>query len=535
MVSEPSTPGVLLHSGVVLDPAGTEATAVLIVGGRIAAVGGPELAAAVGDDIDRVDLRGRLVTLAFVDAHVHAVQTGQLATGLDLHGVRSRDELLALVTARLSAGGVGALLGQGWDERSWPDPRPPTRAELDRAGGATVPVYLARIDVHSAVVSSGLADRVPGLAGEVGFGVDGLVAQEAHHRCRVAVNDLVADAERRAAARVALIRASALGVGTVHELGGPHLGPYADLARVVAAGAETGVRVVTYWGEQASGELIEAVRADGVRGLAGDLCVDGALGSQTAWLSRPYETSEAGVGAQYLSVEEITAHLALCTRAGISGGFHCIGDAAVSAAVTGLGNVAAELGIDAVRAARHRLEHVELVTTDQIATLARLGVAGSVQPGFDAAWGGPGELYEQRLGVERARTMNPLGSWQRAGGVVAYGTDAPVTPLAGWAMVADAVRHWQPDQRVGIRDALHAATRGGHLAAGDLDAGLLIPGQRADLAVWDADPTTLDPDGWPDLAAGAPLPECAGLLVEGRVVLDRTDQAGLGVLGRLNC
>jgi predicted amidohydrolase YtcJ len=518
----------LLHSGRVLTAPGSSATTVVVVGDRIVAVGEDAVRASVGAGVRSVDLAGRLVTPAFVDAHLHAVQTGQLTTGLDLHGLGSREELLDLVAARLARSRLTVLLGQGWDERSWPDPRPPTRAELDRAGGASVPVYLARVDVHSAVVSSGLADRVPGLAADVGFRADGWVRQEAHHRCRVAVNDLVSDADRRTAARAALAAAAELGVGTVHELGGPHLGPYADLARVVDVGGELGLRVVTYWAEPATPSLIAEVRADGVRGLAGDLCVDGAIGSRTAWLSAPYsdapqagEVGPAEVGGQYLSVEEITEHLRQCTRAGLTGGFHCIGDAAVTAAVTGLQRVAAELGVAAVRAARHRLEHVEMVTPEQIRVLARLGVAGSVQPAFDAAWGGPKELYEQRLGVDRARGMNPLGTWLQAGGPVAYGTDAPVTPLAGWAMVADAVRHHQPSQRVGLRAALTAATRGGHLAAGEEDAGWIAPGQRADLAIWDIAADGLGADQLPDLAGGAPLPSCAALLVGGRTVLDR--------------
>jgi predicted amidohydrolase YtcJ len=88
-------------------------------------------------------------------------------------------------------------------------------------------------------------------------------------------------------------------------------------------------------------------------------------------------------------------------------------------------------------------------------------------------------------------------------------------------MVADAVRHSRPDQRVGIGEAFAAATRGGHLAAGDTDAGLLVPGQRAHLALWDADPGPVDEkSGLPDLAAGAPFPVCAGLVVDGRVVFD---------------
>ena len=514
----------LLHSGRVLTPHRSDATAVLIRDGRIHAVGADELDSAVGEDIARVDLTGRLVTPAFVDAHVHTVQTGLLEVGLDLHGYRTREQVLDAVAARLAAGPAAVLFGQGWDERAWPDPRPPTRAELDRAGGGSVPVYLARVDVHSAVVSSALADRVSGLSAEVGFRADGLLRQDAHHRCRVAVNDLFSDGDRRAAARAALRRAAALGVGTVHELGGPHLGPYEDLERVVTAGAEQGQHVVTYWGERATPSLIEDVLADGVRGLAGDLCVDGALGSRTAWLTEPYADADAGpirpVGARYLSVDEIAEHLALCTRVGLSGGFHCIGDAAVTAAVTGLVRVADELGVEAVRRARHRLEHVELVTIAQIVTLARLGVAASVQPAFDATWGRPGELYEQRLGRDRAATMNPFADWHRSGGVIAYGTDAPVTPLAGWAMVADAVRHSRADQRVAPGDAFAAATRGGQLAAGDTDAGLLVPGHRAHLALWDVEPGSLDVSGLPDLAAGVPLPACAGLLVDGRAVFD---------------
>ena len=151
------------------------------------------------------------------------------------------------------------VLGQGWDERSWPDPRPPTRAELDEAGRGRA-VYLARVDVHSAVVSSGLLGALPGVEGLVGYRTDGLLSQDAHHACRARLDLLTTDEERRHAAEVALAAAAALGVGEVHELGGPHLGPLADLTRVVDAGARTDVRVVPYWGE-AAGDA--ALRPDG--------------------------------------------------------------------------------------------------------------------------------------------------------------------------------------------------------------------------------------------------------------------------------
>ena len=148
-------------------------------------------------------------------------------------------------------------------------------------------------------------------------------------------------------------------------------------------------------------------------GWPADLCVDGAIGSGTAALHADY-TDRPGRGVAYLDVDQIAEHLIACTRAGVQGGFHCIGDAAVSAAVDGLRRAAAALGTDRVRAARHRLEHVEMIAASDLSTLADLAVTASVQPAFDAEWGGPGELYEQRLGP-RAATMNPFGSLLRAG------------------------------------------------------------------------------------------------------------------------
>ena len=46
-----------------------------------------------------IDLDGKLVTPAFVDAHVHTAQTGALLTGLDLAGTTSLTEALDRLAA----------------------------------------------------------------------------------------------------------------------------------------------------------------------------------------------------------------------------------------------------------------------------------------------------------------------------------------------------------------------------------------------------------------------------------------------------
>ena len=241
-----------------------------------------------------------------------------------------------------------------------------------------------------------------------------------------------------------------------------------------------------YWGELATEPTIEWAQRAGVAGLAGDLCIDGAIGSRTASLREPYADAET-CGARYLSEQQIADHVIACTRAGLQAGFHCIGDDAVAAAVSGLRRAAATLGVRRIRAARHRLEHVEMISDADIATLAELGVVASMQPAFDAAWGRPGELYEQRLGPNRAQAMNRLGTLERAGVPLAFGTDAPVTPLAGWATVRAAVQHWQPSERLSVASAFDAATRGAHWAAFADNAGTIRVGAVASLAVWDVD------------------------------------------------
>jgi predicted amidohydrolase YtcJ len=508
---------VIFVGGRIYAPDHPGATAVVTDGSLISYVGSDEDARRSAPREAEVDLRGRLLTPAFVDAHVHLIQTGQVMAGLGLHDVRSRDDAVERVAAYARHHpDVRVIIGHGWDERAWPEPLPPTRTELDRAAGG-VAVYLARVDVHSAVVSSTLLDQLPGVSEVIGYRADGLLTREAHHLCRGSLDRLFTDQQRRSAARAALRAAAAQGIATVHELGGPHLGPIDDFTRVREMAAELGMGITSYWGELATEPIIEWAQQAGVAGLAGDLCVDGAIGSRTASLREKYTDAETW-GARYLSEQQIADHVIACTRAGLQAGFHCIGDDAVAAAVSGLRRAAATIGARHIRAARHRLEHVEMIADTDIATLAELGVVASMQPAFDAAWGKPGELYEQRLGRTRARAMNRLATLERSGVRLAFGTDSPVTPLAGWATVQAAVRHWQPGERLSITSAFHAATRGAHWAGFTDNAGSIRMGALANLAVWDAiDNGREGPTPLPGLDDD-PLPTCVATMSSGQLI-----------------
>jgi predicted amidohydrolase YtcJ len=524
----------LLRNGRIYTPGDPTASALVMVDNRIRYVGSEAGARAIASGAAEADLGGRLVTPAFVDAHLHVIQTGQVITGLDLHTARCREEVLhALKSYAAAHPGRRVIVGQGWDERRWPDPRPPTRAELDQAARG-VAVYLARVDVHSAVVSTALQDQLPEITRLDGYRVDGLLSRQAHHLVRRRMDRLFSDAERRADAAIALGQAAAAGIGTVHDIAGPHLGPIEDIIRVREAAADQGIKVLSYWGELADAATLAKAHSAGAAGLAGDLCIDGALGSRTAALFEPYlDDDSADRGTRYLSDDEIADHIVECTAAGVQAGFHCIGDEAVAAAADGFRRAASAVGIEALRRRRHRLEHLEMAASADIAVLAELGVVASMQPAFDALWGGPGELYEQRLGTARAAAMNRWGSLHRAGVQLAFGSDSPVTPVAGWETVRAAALHWQAGERLSVADAFAAATVGGQRAGRVDDAGLLLPGWLADLAVWEADAGTGLVGGLPPLEPGETLPSCWATVVAGRQIYGPTE-SGLPQLDTRN-
>jgi predicted amidohydrolase YtcJ len=471
----------LYRRGRIGSPTDPRATALLVEGEQIVWIG-DEYGAPGADRT--VDLEDGWVTPAFVDAHVHATSTGLQLSGLDLSATNTlADALDAIQRAaeRLPADGVRR--GGGWDETRWPEHRPPTNAELDRAASGRQ-VYLSRVDVHSAVCSSALLGDVEH--------EHGVVRQDAHHAVRQVAYASITTAQRAAAQRAMLERAASLGIAAVHECSGPQIAGEQDFLALLALAAEDALpEVVGYWAERNG---VEKARELGARGAAGDLFADGSIGSRTAAMNSPYADDDphfSHSGEPYLTEEEVAQHVLACTRADLQAGFHCIGDAAIKRVVAGLELAAELLGDAAVIAARHRLEHVELIGTTQATSLARLGVVASVQPAFDAAWGGQHGMYAERLGAWRAGKLNPFAELVASGVELALGSDAPVTPLDPWGAVRAAVQHRTHRHAVTLEQAVRAHTIGGWRAARDDASGVLAPHAPASFAVWDR-PFALD-------------------------------------------
>ena len=510
MTTHPST---LFSGGRFYSAAEPRATAMLVLDGRIAWLG-------VDADAPRaevtVDLDGGLVTPAFVDAHLHATDTGLAFDGLDLSGTRSPRDLLDAVAAFARTRPAGGLVhGHGWDESTWSDPTPPDAEVLERAAGGRR-VYLSQASVHSALASTSLLSAAEGVAG---FDASGWVREQAHHAVRAVALGSLTPAQRTAAQRTALIRAASTGIAAVHECAGPGTSSEADFASLLALSGERLPVVFGYWGEL--GGAAKA-RELGAVGAAGDLYADGALGSRTASLRYPYADGP-GRGEAFLTAEQAGEHLLDCVRVGVQGGFHAIGDAAIETVLEGFAIAAKTIGLDRMRAGRHRIEHLELIDKAMIARMVEFGVIASVQPVFDLLWGGPDRMYARRLGADRAMASNPIGAMHATGVSLAFGSDSPVTALDPWTAVAAAAAPRNPAFRMSVRAAFAASTRGGWRAAGVDGAGVLSPGQEATFAVWDTPGGVRDglPALLPDADGRVPArPVCRRTVRHGESIFD---------------
>ena len=472
---------------------------VVIDGETIAWVGSDPAAAPAHDRA--VDLGEAWITPAFVDAHVHATATGLAQTGLDLAGTASAAELLArLQVFAQDAGPV--ILGTGWDDFRWPEGGPPTAAAITQAAGGRV-VMLMRIDAHSCLVDQSVLaqlplDRLDGVERGPDGQPTGWLREASSEAAQGHVRSLL-PAEEMAAARTAACDAALrLGIGSFHEMGHPGLSGLDD-ARAWATGSWP-VDVDTWWAEL---DLAAAVD-HGLR-PGGDLFLDGSIGSCTAATSKPYGAN-AVHGELFHADDAVAAWFTACTEAGLGGGVHAIGDRAIEQALSAIEAAAAVHGLEAVRACRHRMEHVELPTREQVTRMARLGVVASVQPAFDAVWGGDEGLYAERFGVQAARESNPMRWFTAEGVTLAFGSDSTVTPLDPLGALAAAVHH-RGGSSIEALQALTAHTVGGHYVGRRDSVGRCRKGWRADLAVWSDDPLGAD------VATGV---RCLATIVRGR-------------------
>jgi hypothetical protein len=487
---------VILENGVIrtLDPALPLSRALAIAGDRVAGgVGVHETALA---SPDTVNLGGRCVLPAFTDSHVHFPTWSLAQRQVKLDGCGSLDEALARVREAEVPPGRW-LRGYGWRDGDWTPRTEPTKAALDEVTGET-PAILISKDYHSVWLNSAALAAAGGDLDVAGGVVErdqrgeptGVLREESAWRFRDRYVETTAD-EWVEATRAGIGLANARGVGAIHDKDG-WLGSPGIFQRL----RDEGSLSLRVWGSLPH-ESVEHARGLALRSGFGDeylrigylkCFMDGTLGSQTAWLSD-------GSGVRITSGEELREIVRRGAEAGWPVGVHAIGDGANREALDAFEatrELWQPLGL------RHRIEHAQCLTPEDVPRFAELGIACSVQ--FSHA---PSDRdLAERLWADRLEGTYAFRTLLESGALLANGSDAPVEeldPLAGIAAgvlrTIDERPAWRPQEALTVEQALHAQIVAPAWLSGDeRRRGRLLPGFLADLVVLDRDPLAIEPE-----------------------------------------
>jgi predicted amidohydrolase YtcJ len=460
-------------------------------GDRLVAVGTEAQAERwAGRATRRIDLRGRVVVPGFIDAHAHLCDAAAELRWVQLAGTRTLSDALERLRGAAAATAPGGwVLGGGWDEAKWPERRYPTREDLDRVS-AVHPVVARRIDCHMASVNTAALSRAADLRTVRGFETDpagrptGILKEDA----------FAAFARRYEAGELEMGRGLAAVARRAHRLGITSIHDVVDLAgwRAYQRARRAGrLRLRVY--AMPRDTLLPSLAASGsMTGLGDDwlrlgaikVFSDGSLGAYTAALGEDYAGRPGDRGLLVHDPAELRKILGTAHAAGFQTATHALGDEAIRQVVGALEDVQTS---GPRKDARHRIEHFELPDEDLLrrAKAARLVVCA--QPNFVGQWGGPADVYESRLGRERASRNNPYRRILRHGIPLAFGSDGmPYGPLYG---IRAAVNGFFEDQRIPPEDAVRAYTAGGAFASFQEGIkGTLEDGKLADFVILDGDP-----------------------------------------------
>lgn len=464
-----------------------------------------------------VDLENRVVTPGFIDAHMHLLHFGTALRKLELKYCNSLDEIRDAIRKYAQAhSNAPRILCKGWTYLSTNSVALASMIDdLDPR-----PIFIEASDLHSTWCNSAAleelkADSLPNPPGgtvhrDESGRPSGLLAEAAHfdYVWRF-LADVMSREEKLAALNEAFKAYSSAGyTGMVDmamdestwdvlqefcnerkppvHIAAHWLIPYTENQKAIYDTVDRAIELHGKYNAQTSPDLYIA----GVK-LMGDGIVDGC----TAALHQPYNQPETNADPIWPK-DPMVAVVQRADAAGLQCAIHAIGDRTVTPAIDALSTVASP-------SRRHRIEHLELTTSEDARRLGELGITASVQPvhldpsGFTA--------WPSLIGSHRCQRAFAYKDFLDGGAPLAIGTDSPTAkhlPLPNLYNATTRRSTRDPNMKetvneqfaLSLASAVTAATAGAaYSCRTDGWTGSLRPGYLADFVVleFDWDPNTL--------------------------------------------
>ena len=504
------------------------AEAIAIRGDRILTVGNKKQIDAYRSGSTKViDAQGHLLLPGFTDSHIHFLDGALSLQHVQLDDLKTLEEIEKRLKEYAGAHPEEKwILGRGWSYPVFAPSGLPDKKYLD-AIIPDRPVYLEGFDGHTwwanskALEVAGITRQTPDPPG--GTIVRDPKTGEATGAIKEdAADDLIRRAipappreEKLRALRAGIREANRVGLVRVHSAGGVGIASSdlqnADLYDELRRAGELSLRLYMAYRASpptlttASMKEIEDARSryhdDWLSAGAVKFFLDGVIESHTAAMLQPYSDDPSQIGSLLWDPEKYKQAVAELDKRGFQIFTHAIGDKAVRLALDAYQH-AAEVNHTSDR--RHRIEHIETVSAEDIGRFGKLGVIASMQPLHSYPDEDTLGIWARNAGPERATRAWAWRSIAQKGGGLAFGSDWPVVTLNPWPGVETALTRqtaegepqggFVPKQRLSLEETIHAYTLGAAFAGHrEKTEGSLEPGKVADLIVLDRDLFQIEP------------------------------------------
>jgi predicted amidohydrolase YtcJ len=524
-----SADAILLHGRIyTVDSKRPWAEAIAIRDGKILAVGSDrEIARFRVTSTKVIDAKGRLVLPGITDCHTHFMEGSLLLQQIFLNGAKTIPEIQSRVKAYAAAHpGESWLLGRGWSYPVFAPSGMPDKKYLDEIVPDR-PVYLDGFDGHTwwanskALEIAHITKDTPDPPGG-SFVRDpksgeptGAVKEDA---ADAIIRRVIPEPSREQKLKILLSGielANQLGVTRVHgltEIDAPRDDLHnVDLMQELQRQGKLTLRFYLAYrvdppevSEQQLREIVEArdrYHDDWIAAGAVKFFMDGVIETHTAAMLAPYSDDPSLSGKLFWDPEKYNKAVAELDRRGIQVFTHAIGDRAIRTALDGYENAARA---NRTKDARHRIEHIEDVSADDIPRFGKLGVIASMQPLHAYPDDDTLKAWAPNVGPERAQRAWAWHSIQATGGVLAFGSDWPVVTLSPWEGLQNAVTRqttegeprggWIPSERISLENAIRGYTINAAFAGHrEKTEGSVEVGKVADLIVVSQDVFTVAP------------------------------------------
>jgi predicted amidohydrolase YtcJ len=483
------------------------AEAIGVVGDRIAFVGSDSDAASlVGPGTLVVDAGGRLILPGLIDAHTHCLSAYQTYFWANLTPADTLGQFLDTVGKHAREHPDYHLVGgSGFRYSSvMKDGRLPDRKALDAAVHDR-PVFLCSYDGWTActntkfleIARARLGDafeKIPGVEREpetgeptgVFFKIEDL--EDIVNELSIAGSDI-----RMEGLRLVIDDMVRWGVTGVHDLGARSV---KDLETYDRLRRDGGLKLRVYvaiqhsrkLGTQQFPEFSEArsrYSDEWVRAGAVKLFIDGVEDSHTAAMLEPYADLPGEVGESIYPPEEFRDLVQELDSRGLHCITHSCGDRGVRIVLDAYENASER---NSPRERRHRIEHVEMVSPEDIPRFHKLGVIPSMQPLHADLSAGPfDDVYGKTLGPERLERSFPWRGMVSSGARLTFSSDWPVADMNPFLGIHTAVTRGHLvgiQNTIGLEDAIRGYTiNAAYSSFEDKLKGSLEVGKLADMVV----------------------------------------------------